>query len=222
MPGLDNNPADGALFSKTHPYFAERYAGGKEACKAVIRHSPGVNYRYVSEDFPKGYRAGGKLYVSTQPGVLKKLGQWNKKEEDKYQRNLAAAKELAKWGEKLCVLPELKDTGLRELFLKGVKVGKNPDFLIKVEGAIEYLELKQPDSYKRGAGVISDLVRGAGNQADKVVLFLEKDKIAKHDVMRALKGRVLIKENINEIWLLWKNYGVEKYSRDEILKYFGP
>ena len=37
MPGLDNNPAeDGALFSKSHPYFTEAFPGAEEATRKAV------------------------------------------------------------------------------------------------------------------------------------------------------------------------------------------
>lgn len=46
MPGLDNNPAnDGALFSKSHPYFTEAYPGAEEAAEKVVNE---VSGRFVA------------------------------------------------------------------------------------------------------------------------------------------------------------------------------
>ena len=38
MPGLDNNPADdGAIYSKTHPYYTEAYPGAAEATRKLLK-----------------------------------------------------------------------------------------------------------------------------------------------------------------------------------------
>ena len=219
QPGLDNNPAeDGALFSQTHPYFEKSYAGAPRACKALISLRPELDYRYVPEVFPKGYRAGGELYAHTHFQYRKETGKgWSKNEQAKFNRNMVAGKILAKWGEKVCILPDFTAPQLRSLFLPGAIDGKCPDFWILTHYGREYFELKQPNKYTRNA--VSQNIRGAGDQANKIVLYIKKpEMITREEVYAAIKGRIKQKQNIADVWVLFGDSPPEKWTRDALLK----
>ncbi len=78
------------------------------------------------------------------------------------------AMEKADKGDIVHILPEIKspDDPRRKLALKGAKYGKNPD--LRING--EYVEVKDPESYKK---VITRIHEGA-TQADKVIINLRK------------------------------------------------
>jgi hypothetical protein len=222
QPGLDNNPTeDGALFSQTHPYFQKSYAGAPKACKALISLRPELDYRYVPEAFPKGYRAGGELYVHNVFEWRKKtkIG-WSDTEQMKLDKNITVGKILAKWGEKTAILPDFKESDLRSLFLPGAKERKDPDSWILIGKKREYFEFKQLDAYTLNS--VNQNLRKAGSQADKVVLYIrEPDKISPEEVMRAVKGRVNVKKNISEVWILYGDTLPEKWLRNDILSFSG-
>ena len=219
MPGLDNNPTDGALFSQSHPYFTEQYGGAKKACEALILRgdSKGINHRYVEEDFPKGYRSGGRLYIFEKYRDDFKNKVLSKNEIEVYLKNRNMSRLLAKWGDVVRMHPKSDDKDLRDIFFVGAKENKIPDTSVGHANIAEYFELKQSDACSKTS--VHNSIRGAGDQADNVVIFFTKE-IDRKELLSALKGQLNQKPNVDKVWLLLgKDVPTKKTTRGEIMKW---
>ena len=201
MPGLDNNPMDGALFSKSHPYFAERYGGAKNATADFIKMNKEATARYVREDDGSGK---GYLYSHTFRGS-----------NSNYAKNKEIGLQLAAQGYKVRLLPDIPPEWkeLRRLFIPdGAKEGKNPDAMIGGK-VFEFKQLSR-NTYN----AIDQRLRDAGKQADYALIHI-REAMDEKIIFEALKGRMGRQENVNEVWLL-RGQVLTKYTRKQILEYF--
>ena len=77
MPGLDNNPADdGALFSRSHPYYTEAYPGAQQAVDSFLKKRSPSSMRRTEEEKQRILKAWKerKSIRDNEKAVAKELG----------------------------------------------------------------------------------------------------------------------------------------------------
>ncbi len=184
-------------------------------CRCRLRAQiPGYppKMRYVRGDGKRPWISYGKWYKSvgtgrTLPGnfVYKsKTGGWIRKDSDREEpedaQNLKTAKILADNGYRVQLLERSMEKGV-----------KSADALI--DGELWEFKTNQSGTY----GSISRNLRKAGHQANKVVLVMSA-RVPSEIIDRAIRGRVKIKGNINEVVVIMNKDILWKKSRTEILR----
>ncbi|NDW10465.1 hypothetical protein D0T56_12460 [Dysgonomonas sp. 520] len=119
---------------------------------------------------------------------------------------------LANTGHKVRLLPDIpaNQSELRKLFIPdGVKPNKNPDAMIG--GRIFEFKTLEKNTYN----AVSKELKYAGDQADFVLINI-KGSMDDQIINRAIRGRIKLKKNIQEVWVVKDGY-VRKYDRNYIL-----
>lgn len=194
---FQNNPGVTAepIAIDKHPYVTESKIDRQSIQSFVTKNTP-EKLEYVRQEnigADKGYLEVHTLADNTP--VNKIIGEL-----------------LANTGHKVRLLPDIQPTqkALRKLLIPdGVKLNKNPDALIG--GKIFEFKTLNKNTYN----AVSKELKYAGDQADHVLLNITgsmDDTI----INRAIRGRVKLKKNIREVWIMKDNY-IQKYDREYIL-----
>lgn len=131
---------------------------------------------------------------------------------DKTHANRVIGEALANTGHKVKLLPDIQPEQKqlrKELLPKGVKENKNPDAMI--DGHIFEFKTLRKNTYN----AVSQELKYAGKQSDYVLLNIE-GVIDQTIMNRAIRGRIKMKENIKEVWVMLGGKLV-KYTREFIL-----
>lgn len=121
-----------------------------------------------------------------------------------YQENFNFAKQLANKGEKIKILPTVKDSSLRAELLpyKGIKPGKNPDFLLNDDFVAE-LKTLEKGTKKAVHGAISR----CREQCSNIVLNVPENlDITAEDLGRYVKGKLSHADyaDFDNVWIDFK------------------
>lgn len=190
-----NMAANGMAFPKDHPYFEHV---PKEVLKAADNQNPFIYNRVYNAD-------KGSVWASPLHGA-KEL-----------KDNLEVAKVLAKNGNRVILLPEIKpDTqdklALRKLVLnKNTKTNKNPDATINGE----IFDIKVLKSKSKSA--VHHAIGDGSKQAEKLVIALPKG-LGEKNFKRYAKGKLLqISNPADEIWII-NNEKLKKFFTKDLIK----
>ena len=194
---FQNNPGVTGEFVAIdkHPYVTHGSIDRESVADFVNKNTP-EKLEYVRQDGAGS--GGGYLDIHTLA--------------DKTPANKFIGQTLADKGHKVKLLPDIpanKPDLRKELIPEGVKLNKNPDALINSD-IFEFKTIESP-TYN----AVSQELRKAGNQADNILINIppEMDDTI---INRAIRGRVKIKKNIREVWVM-KGDKLMKYERDYIL-----
>lgn len=191
-PGITGEP----IALDKHPYITESNISREQIQNFVIDNSSSQQLEYVRQEnigVNNGY-----LDIHTLA--------------DKKVANRTIGEFLANTGYKVRLLPDIdpKKVSLRKLLMPdGIKTNKNPDAMIG--GRIFEFKTLDENTYN----AISQELRKAGGQADYILLNIN-GYMDNHLMKRAIRGRISMKKNIKEVWLI-KDGQLLKQTRDYIL-----
>lgn len=123
---------------------------------------------------------------------------------DDFADTLRIARELANYGNKVKILPIVKDAELRKYLIPdGAKANRNPDFLINDTMTMEAEAIRKGTS-KNTVGHSLDAARHQANHA--LIEVPESSKLLKSYVIKRIKEKARKKEmeKFGDIWLLYK------------------
>lgn len=182
-----------------HPYVTESSISKNKA-------EDFVNSQVQKQEYVKQENVGldkGELYIHTLA--------------DETPENATIGELLANTGHKVKLLPDIQPAQieLRKLLMpQGTKENKNPDALIN--GNIFEFKTLRKNTYN----AVSKELKYAGDQADHILLKID-GSMDETIINRAIRGRIMLKENIREVWILL-NGNLHKHNREYILgKEFG-
>lgn len=194
---FQNNPGVTGEFVAIdkHPYVTHASIDKESVVDFVNKNTP-EKLEYVRQE--SAGSGGGYLDIHTLA--------------DKTPANKVIGETLADKGHKVKLLPDVpanKPDLRKKLIPEGVKPNKSPDALINSD----IFEFKTIESQTYNA--VSQELRKAGNQADNILINIppEMDDTI---INRAIRGRVKVKKNIREVWVM-KGNKLMKYDRDYIL-----
>jgi hypothetical protein len=143
-----------------------------------------------------------------------------------FQENLTNARKVANAkiikADKIEILPILETTqtqqkALRSKLLPNVKGGHNPDY--RIDGT--YYDLKVPSEEKAGKSTIKTAISKAHDQADGIVLVIDKeDYISENDLYRQMYQKFMHEDYEGFTMVIYYNGQWHTFNRESFLKLY--